>query len=424
MKRQGEFKGSTSKILKITTNIGAQEHKSQHSKPKDRITIGLYSNEEIITDNLLHESSHDYNKSCLAEVDNIAKIHQGFINGINEINKKMAEKSQDDIDDVIQYEYPEIVVLINLIPDWGKGSNYENEKYIEAKNALLKAFQDKLNANNLHEIMLKYFYEDNLRPSEKDYLQGLISKGSNADMIKTHAVIDPENRKRRHLQLDSNTKISDYKEFYAQTFANPEQYDALNASYYDPDTGYISAHNKIVYTYPEGKIAESLEKRHLEYCELHKDDVGAEKTEKNSIYAKDFTVSLASSEVGLTEKYSITDSRDIYVAKLDKPEYRITKNVITTVNQSWASPANDSNIDDDERLVLEEKKQKLDKLKKLPAIKAGDDIFDYASFITTQNKYTRPLVQHKITTNNPYDTSAAYNQLMNISNVESEKKVA
>ncbi len=67
--------------------------------------------------------------------------------------------------------------------------------------------------------------------------------GSCADLMKMHSVI--RNKSRNHLNLDSNTKLTNFEKAYNLTL-QPHHSFLLNACYYDPN--YISAHNKLIYT--------------------------------------------------------------------------------------------------------------------------------------------------------------------------------
>ena len=90
-----------------------------------------------------------------------------------------------------------------------------------------------LNAAGLRIVKLEDFYTV-ASETEKSYLNHLEAKGSNADMIKTHALIDERNQDKRHLQLDTNTIIHDYQGLYDATFGRPDS-AGVNASYYDID---------------------------------------------------------------------------------------------------------------------------------------------------------------------------------------------
>ncbi len=246
-------------------------------------------------------------------------------------------------------------------------------------------FRRKLDQLGLSSVKIEDFYEK-AGEIEKSYLKHLTSLGSCADMIKTHALIDPNNEKRQHLQMGSNTQIRDYLGLYNTTFGSREQCDllALNASYYDQE--YISAHNKIVYTAPGSNFIKVLRNVHLKYCDIHANDHETnpeEKSKKSSIYAKDFVVALE--ELGLTRSIELTGRdyikpRKIYPAVLERTEaYRLTKYVITAVNKTWS----------------DERNPDLKKLKVFPLERAGDTVCDYASFVTSVKKFFGQMNMHK-----------------------------
>ncbi len=71
----------------------------------DRITIGLYS---------LQSGNLD---SILGEISNIKLIRNHFRNAASKAER----------------EPPEIIVSLFLVPNWNKGSNFENIDYIIAR---------------------------------------------------------------------------------------------------------------------------------------------------------------------------------------------------------------------------------------------------------------------------------------------------
>ena len=202
------------------------------TKNDDRVTIGLYS----------LETDKGFNPAVLNEVGNISKIKHALT--------RVAIKNGR--------EPPEIVVSILLIPNWKNGSGYNTQSYKDSSGQFMFAMISALEASHLPDTRVENFYEV-CGDIEKAYLEGLIAKGSNADMIKMHALIKPENETRRHLQMDSNTQIHDYDGLYNITFGAADQGDrlvGLNASYYD--NYYVSAHNKIVYTSPGSPLIHKL----------------------------------------------------------------------------------------------------------------------------------------------------------------------
>jgi hypothetical protein len=223
-----------------------------------------------------------------------------------------------------------------------------------------------------------FYTEAHLTKQEKAYLNGLESGGSNPDMIKTRAVID--NQDCRHLQMDSNTKIADYAVFYKQTFgaADSAQADALNASYYD--SHYVSAHNKVVYTSPGGKMGPALEEFYLQYMQEHQNDADDKGPKLNNVYARVFAGTM--DKLGLSRaSVDPTDNWKFHPANMDQPEYRITSSVVTAVNMSWSSAAATAGVNE---------------LKSLPPVQVGDASCDYQCFTYLLKKYTGNLWQHDL----------------------------
>jgi hypothetical protein len=370
---------------------------------RDRVTISLYGTEQDFPGALT---------AAMGEVKNIALIKSKLTLAAIKYGR----------------EPPEIVVSVLLIPKWGEGSHFEDPTYKQLKAHYLRQLNVFLKDNHeLREekdIRIEDFYSKaSLDPAEKAYLHFLEARGSNADMIKVHAIICDENRKRRHLQMDSNTKIFDFDLLYRETFGRNQQSDALNASYYDKLNQYVSAHNKIVYTTiyttAESPLSADLRDIHIEYCKLHaKDDENEEtkieKLQKNSIYSKDFVVALE--KRGLTSKKTLypqhAPPQVIYFAVLtNKEAYRITRCVATAVNMSWAS--------DDNALAIALKEAEKD-LKQLPAIKVGDAECDYNCFANATLKHAGSLLNHG---EGSYDDSEAHEQLLEISSPLEKKMI-
>jgi hypothetical protein len=223
---------------------------------------------------------------------------------------------------------PQLVVSVLLIPDFVAGSMYTQKPYLVKKRAFL-AYVQQLFASDPFQI--EDFYES-LFSHEKLYLAG-ISEGSNCiDMMKIKSII--ENLHCRHLQLDSNTIITNVEALYLQTFnrTESEQADALNASFYG--TTFITPHSKIVYTHPQGRMGVALHHRYDSELRQHG---SARKFKKSNFYLYVFINAL----------------RDINLAQSGEPpapianlqttdgslveEYRITFHILTVTNQSWAN---------------------------------------------------------------------------------------
>ncbi|MDR3490615.1 MAG: hypothetical protein P4M12_01065 [Gammaproteobacteria bacterium] len=243
----------------------------------------------------------------------------------------------------------------------------------------------------------------------------LKAMGSNADLIKTVALIN--NMKRRHLQIDSNTLVHSFKDLYNNTFNAAEQRDGVNASYYDPM--YVTAHNKMVYTTPTGGLAQSGDLLNLlqSWCEAHRNDDnenGDKRPDKNSIYSKVFTRSLCSA--GYVEKFECffdgNQERIIYPATLSDQVYWLTDYMSTALNMSWCA---------DEITLPEE-------IKNLPPSDLGDDgKFNYQCLTNVVKKYTGDLSLHSqaLRLSDPTvfgERSRA--RLLHVSNIKLEIKAA
>jgi hypothetical protein len=170
------------------------------------------------------------------------------------------------------------------------------------------------------------FYE-NLTPAEKPYLHQLHSPGNCLDMMKTKAILDNANC--RHLQLDSNTIITNYNALYMQTFLAEEQQDAMNASCYG--TTLVTTHNKIVYTHPESMIQAPLLKMYNKEMER---STSPSMNNESRFYNAVF--------INATRQADLTAERSPTAILKDEdgmpvPEYRITANVLTVTTQSWSN---------------------------------------------------------------------------------------
>jgi hypothetical protein len=326
--------------------------------PRDRITVGLYS----------VQKGEFFNEAILDGLDNVKTIKANF---------DALALAKDKLE-------PEVVISVLLIPDWENGHCFESKAYSIAKSNLFCLINGELDENG---ISVEDFYEADLTAEETDYLQGLVAKGSNLDMIKTHAIIS--NWGRNHLQMDGNTLIHDYEGLYEATFGNENQQNALalNASYYD--TNYVSAHNKIVYTMNNHGFKYKLGYTHWEYCYAHAQDhtskrkrVGAEKTDKNSIYSKDFVVALKRCSFTRRLKNVTTSKRKrIYPADLNqKTGYRLTNFVVTSVKMSWKGAA-------ENKILI--------RARKLRTVNVGDAACDYDSFRIAIKKFTGNIGLHK-----------------------------
>lgn len=365
------------------------------------ITIGLYG---------LEGKNWDV---ALREIDNVGKIYLAF-KAAAEVRGKAA---------------PKIVLSAYLIPDWkkrqyaqdvrnyhflAKDGQYPEEiplsktDYITNKNAFLGALREKLSVTGLVGIVeLEDFYEQT-DEVEKIYLTDLISRGSNADIIKTHALI--KCRDVKHLQLDTNTQITSYQRLYDATFGrnpalNRDPGVIINACCYVSD--FVAAMNKIVYTVPGSSFITHLQGIHREYCSQHGRDGrdSREKTTANSIYSKDFVVAL--SRVGLTEE-AIKKEHPIYLAiNLTSEAFGITPHMLTIQHQSWRDKSALALLGDNPLV-------RLSKVGETISITCDDALCDFDGFQTLLRKYTDSLSAHGT------NAEAIHQALMKISNVNAE----
>ncbi len=344
--------------------------------PVDKITIGLYGLEgKVLT------AVGELSKFFADEAGNIMQIANKFTKARRDY------KSNLQLDEEQEVPSLKIVVSVLLIPNWEQGSNYENSTV--ERRSFIRKFQEKLGPL----IGVEDFYEMSYA-QEKGYLQGLSSRGSCADMIKSHAII--ANSDIRHLQMDSNTKIPSFKTFYAATFSALAPSSGvmlmLNAGAYG--TGYVAAMNKVVFTFPRSKFAAHLKTVHLKYCQEHAHELGEEKTKRNSIYSQVFAKALC--DLGITVKHEKTitrqDQQPITVTTFNMANiadkaltgtFGITSLMITAVNQSWQPNMEDLNENDPYKILQTNYKDF--------SILVGDAFFDLAAFKTTLKKYTEPF---------------------------------
>ncbi|HAT9523302.1 TPA: hypothetical protein NQN30_001862 [Legionella pneumophila] len=351
---------------------------------QDVVSITLYSKQV--------NGRPPYTTQLFDERDNIKNIIKGISDAARRENR----------------EPPRFVLSVNLVPDWNRANNgYENADY-QADLAAFKAqlenveFKDLISPleNSTPPLEIEYFYRDgNLTDQEKAYMHELHSGGSNADILKTRAIIN--NKGNRHLQMDSNTKIHSFLELYKATFGDTSNTIATNANYYMWFN--VSANNKVVYTPPNSQFTGYLEENYMSLCERnaptdkHKDS--------NSIYEKAFNPALA--EIGVTKKVVITKEKEpqvytqkeIYVVRipacpeeLKESPLRITSNVVVAVNMSWnAKPETQLSADEKAANAV------IRGFNNLPPVKVGDAICNFACFNYLIKKYTAPqLTDHYI----------------------------
>lgn len=323
---------------------------------KEIITIGLYGTE-----------GKDWTRIISTQVDNIKKMYNGFRKAAEARGKKA----------------PKIVLSAYLIPDWSNNSNFDAQFYVKRKKQFLTAFELTLLKNGLSKAVELEDFLGNTYDHEKVYLTNLTARGSNADMIKTHAVI--KNQNAHHLQIDSNAHIIDYQDFYDMTFGRMLDSPGvmLNVCHYSSD--YAAAQNKIVYTMPGSIFAQRLSTVHKKYCEVHGKDSqdSREKTKANSIYSKDFTVALE--QCGLVKSVAKGGKRTVYVADMFQSAWGLTPLIFSAVNQSWRSASTE---------LLTPVLEKFNRVAKEVSVVIHDAVCDYACFRSALKKHTEQLSLH------------------------------
>lgn len=350
---------------------------SQQSK--DKVTICLFSTEK---------GPEKFDERIFLEKDNIRRV-------VEKLSQAAASAGKPP---------PEIVVSVLLVPDWSKSDNgYDNLTYRQTNKLFLKKLKQEFSDLNVR--VQDFYLEGELSEAQKVYMHQLKALGSNLDIMKLHAVI--HNKDSRHLQLDSNTIIKDYQTFYNKTFGASKQNDAINASFYD--TSYVSAHTKVIYTIPNGKLVNTLEKNFQPYFIAYQNDAQDKAPGKNSVYAKVF--SPTTQQLGLTrENFDVADDWHFYPADMTSSKFRITPDIVTAVKMSWAAPTRQ-----DKAETL-----KTEALNSLPPLAYSDALYDFSSITYIIKKYTGYLPRNAV------DNESAepfYENLLNISDNQADLKV-
>ena len=265
----------------------------------DKITICIYFREGDITAGKIHEN-------IAKEVANVRGIQEQFTAAARATSARPA---------------PEISVSVLVVPDWEHESSYEKPEYQDNKEMVLGRIRDGFAETG---IVVNDF-SIGLSPEETEYLRELNTGSNCLDMMKIKSIV--ANRNCRHLQLDSNTLITDYRALYLQTFATGEQLDALqcdalNASFYGGT--HITPHSKIVYTHPHGELGPALSTTYQKAIRKT-----ARKGEEGTLYLDGF--------LNGTRKAGLAMEGRRPAAILTRPEYRITHNVVTVTSQSWSN---------------------------------------------------------------------------------------
>ena len=259
----------------------------------DKITICIYFRERDI-------ASGNVYKNILKEVANVLSIQKQFTTAARATSTRPA---------------PEISVSVLVVPDWKQESSYEKPEYQAKKVGVLGCIQ----AGFARAGIVVNDFSMGLSSEETEYLRELNTGSNCLDMIKIKSIV--ANLNCRHLQLDSNTIITDYSALYLQTFATGEQLDALNASFYGGI--HVTPHSKIVYTHPQGDLGRALSATYQKAIKKT-----GRKMKEGTFYLDGFLQ-------GARAVHLVADRKP--VAFLTRPEYRITRNVLTVTSQSWSN---------------------------------------------------------------------------------------
>ena len=276
----------------------------------------------------------------------------------------------------------EIVISVLLIPDWTTPNNgYDNKVYQEVKRAFLARINAEFEDIG---VTIQDIYQDaNLTDAEKSYMHELKAIGSNADIMKTRAIIN--NAGNRHLQIDSNTKIHSYDSFYNKTFNTDTQEMALCANHYNWCA--VSGNNKTVYLPAGHDFAEQLKHIYLTYCDRNKDNAEDKLETANSVYQRTFVPALALA--GLVTEIQLSNKK-YHQVNTAKSAYRVTRDIVVAINKSWsANASNGSNKEEEE----EEQEQELNSL---AAVQIGDAKCDFKSWRYLIKKYTSPRLYRAV----------------------------
>lgn len=263
----------------------------------DKITICIYFRERDITSGKVYEN-------IPKEVANVRSIQEQFTTAAHATSRPA----------------PEISVSVLVVPDWEQESSYEKPEYQANKARVLGYIRGGFTGTG---IVVNDF-SMGLSPEETEYLRELNTGSNCLDMMKIKSIV--ANRNCRHLQLDSNTIITDYSALYLQTFATGEQLnalqcDALNASFYGET--HVTPHSKIVYTHPHGNLGSALSTTYQKAIRKT-----TRKGEESTFYRDGFLNGTRKARLAM-EGWP--------VAILTRPEYRITHNVLTVTSQSWSN---------------------------------------------------------------------------------------
>lgn len=347
---------------------------SQVSDKQDLVTMTLFSRQETVS---------TYQQTMFKQSENVRQI-------VSSLSHQATAKGNNP---------PGFILVVNLIPKWEIADNgYDNADYKKLYAKFMQQVQQQF-ANT--GVVIVGFYEDaNLSSDEKAYLKGLKAGGSNADMMKTRAIIDSKGHP--HLQLDTNTKIYSFEALYASTFAADTQQDGFNAIIYAPD--YVGAHNKVVYTPEDSWLPAMLDKKYKKLCADNHSSDRHKHQDSNFIYCHAFLGALNDSKKHRRYAASLPTgvgaSRYTH-ALLEKDAYHLTHIIVSAVFKSWEA---------DSQPAMED-------LDHLPVVKIGDATCDFRAFAYLVKKHTVRLIKH------PPDSDTAKAALLKHSDADLDYKI-
>lgn len=228
--------------------------------------------------------------------------------------------------------------------------------------------------------------------AEYEYIKKHQGIGTLLDMMKINSMID--NRAYRHVQIDSNTQVHDFFEFYRMTFAAGR--DQFNAIYYADH--FIGAHNKVVYLTPHSPFVDKLTTRYNEFIARHKKDTESKGIlHVSPLYTEVFL--LAAAELRLVvsmNKHWVANVMNPRVA----PYYAITRCIVAAVRRSWDLSMLKASIDPLD-LAIDEFLCSLQ-------VPVGDARVDYGSLSYLIKKYSNACFDEILMTSGRIEISPAF----------------
>lgn len=351
--------------------------------PQDVVTIALYSLQDA-------SKPKGYNEAIFNELANIRRIQENLAAAARKAGRQP----------------PKVVVSTMLIPDWSTpGNSFDDQTYRRQKDQFMAECHTKMGA--IPGVEVQDFYKDgNLTPDQKAYLHQNHSRGINIDMMKSMAVVN--NQGNRHLQIDSNTQVMDFDALYQTTFNARQQADALNAIIYSH--GFVSAHNKVVYTHDRSTMPSELGTQLRDGCTRKKSDPNFKKVDSNYVYSVLFTAMLGN-KMGWSRKIQVPNPsnpstpQNFNCAVLDDPgnTFRLTGCIASAVKKSWSAS--------------QPKPADIQALEAILPVQVGTVSCDFALFQTLVKKYTDEL-QHQPQSNQQGITARQW--FLQLSNVQAE----